>query len=201
MLYLPLLISVYSKAERGGDVYSYSRICRRGDNFTAHIGDYKMKKLASIALLLLVIIALTASTAMARCYSETSNDFDEFSASVPNPCNEDEEIHLTGTFHWLLHLTSCDNGSFRAVLHRDIQNLVGIGDDGERYVSAEVWNSHYFVKEGEELPFQEAATVIIVLVGQESGLVMKILSTLHITINANHEIEISDFDMDIICGP
>lgn len=161
-----------------------------------------MKKLASVVVLLVFIVALTAGTAMAKCYSETNNYFDEFWASVPHPCKEGIEIHLTGTFHWLFQSTWCDNNNIsHSVIHRDIQNLVGIDDDNERYVSAEVWNNHYNIMKGGPPPAQGVESFIIVLVGQQSGIIMRILFNVHLTINANHEIIMERFFEGIFCEP
>jgi hypothetical protein len=81
------------------------------------------------------------------------------SFSVVNPCNG-ETVVVSGNEHDTLHMTMDGNGGFHGVFHMNLQDVSGVGDQGNTYRIPATFHDNINGKVGEEETLTATSNVI-----------------------------------------
>lgn len=155
---------------------------------------------ATIGLALAAI--LTHSTVTGAANSVTTNLKIPISYTGYGYCpggGGSEYIQLSGTFHYLSHITYDNKGGAHGVFHTNYQGVSGVGlTTGTQYRAT--GGSHYsFTTRG--LPYTSTGTSNFGLIGRGQGTNFTVHYNYHITINANGELTGSVYNFRIACKP
>jgi hypothetical protein len=150
-----------------------------------HVRGWHRLSLIVLPLLTVAFILLFPTTTHASATSVTTMNTAPFSVVVFVPCaagGVGELVDLSGTFHFLSHVTFDDGGGFHDSIHEDLQAVSGIGEtSGDRYQATGAMNDDTSLTDGGTF----AATFInnLRIVGQEPGNNFLIQENMHITVN------------------
>lgn len=138
-----------------------------------------------LPLLTVALIAMFPATTRASATPVTTMNTAPFSVVVFVPCaagGVGELVDLSGTFHFLSHVTFDDGGSFHDSIHEDLQGVYGAGETtGDRYQATGAMNDDTSLTDGGTL----AATFInnLRIIGQGPSNNFLMQENMHITVN------------------
>src|SRR5215210_337097 len=151
-----------------------------------------------VALALLIGALLVPATAVADGNSSTTVFTEPFDFSVINPCTG-EVVALSGTSHFVFHLTRDEAGGFHVHSHETLQHVKGIGTTtGTTYVAAassvqvETFPGGFFDR-------QMSVRFPLILVSQGSADNFRVEYHFHVTVNANGVITVYFEDISTQC--
>ena len=107
---------------------------------------------------------------------------------VTNPCNG-ENIVISGNEHDTLNITSDGNGGLHIVFRGNLQDVTGVGDQGNKYHAPSTFHFAYNIKVGAVQSF----TTYYSFISQGSAPNFRFREDAHFTINADGTVT-SSFD-------
>jgi hypothetical protein len=157
-----------------------------------------MLKKVSFVWLSLVLLVLTASPVMAEATTSTTSVIFPLDQLLVNPCTG-ETVHITGTLHWLGHITLDDTGRWHTRFQENHQNVVGVGlDSGAEYRIPEAESTVVIWRFLDpQVTTTDVVVVPFIAKGTDENALLQEL--VHVTVNANGELTVDVDDVRLIC--
>jgi hypothetical protein len=154
------------------------------------------RRLIHVGSAVLITVGLGIGVAAPLHVQAATVDNDTFPINfgVTNPCNG-ENVALSGTEHDTLHITMDSNGGFHGDMQANLENITGVGDQGNTYVAPGVLHSNVNGRVGGEETFTE--TFNIISAGSAPNFILH--EDYHITVNADGTVTTSHDNVSSAC--
>lgn len=165
-----------------------------------------MKKLAIVCLLLVVIVTLTAGTAMAWASVFTEKIIIDVSGEISEDpaltgCTGEPILHTSGIINLIIRTVVDNNGIGHLTIHKNVSNVKAIGiDSGEEFIAVDTQNLH--AKESiltGPPPWHVQNNWIWMYVSLKSGITWKSKLNAHLIIDEEFNVILDRYELDEEC--